>query len=108
MAPPCRAGSSFAPGARCVCPPTDRVKNKCAVHSHIDSQRGNSPHLGKYCLLILDPVSDFRQTHDLERENMMKPRLASSYPRNIRVRKAGIFVQLLHFIKEKPKHWTCM
>lgn len=105
----------FAPGmwaARCVCPPTGLVKYKCAVHSHIGSQRGNSPHLGKYCLLILDIVSEFRQTRDLEYENTMKPRLhlqlASSHPRNIRVKKAGIFVQLLHCIKEKPKHWTCM
>lgn len=113
--PLCRAGSRFAPGvwgARCVCPPTDWVKNKCAVHSHIDSQHGNSPYLGKYCLLLLDIVSELRQTHGLEYENTMKPRLhlqlASSYPRNIMVRKASIFVQLLHFVKEEPKHWTCM
>lgn len=113
--PPCRAGSRFAPGvwgACCVCPPTDLVKNKCAVHSHIDSQRGNSPYLSKYCLLVLDILSEFRQTRDLEYENTMKPRLGvqlvSLYPRNITVRKAGIFVQLLHFIKEEPKHWTCM
>lgn len=108
-----RAGSRFAPGgAHCVCPPTDLLKNKCAVHSHIDSQPGNSPYLGKSCLLILDIVSELRQTPDLEYENTMKPRLhlqlASSYPRNVTVRKAGIFVQLLHFVKEQPKHWTCM
>lgn len=69
-----------------MCPPTDLGKNKCAEHSHIDSQRGNSPYLGKYCLLILDFVSELRQTRDLEYKNMMKPRLhlqlASSYPRN--------------------------
>lgn len=96
----------------CECPPTDLVKNKCAVHSHIDSQRGNSPYLGKSCLLILDILSEFRQTHDLEYENMMEPRLcvqlASLYPRNIMGRKAGIFVQLLNFVKEEPKHWTCL
>lgn len=110
-----RAGSRFAPGvwgAHSVCPPTDLLKNKCAVHSHIDSQPGNSPYLGKCCLLLLGIVSELRQTCDLEYENMMKPRLhlqlASSYPRNVTVRKAGIFVQLLHFVKEKPKHWTCM
>lgn len=99
--------------AVCAHPPTDLVKNNCAVHSHIDSQRGNSPYLGKYCLLILDILSEFRQTCDLEYGNTMKPKLhvqlASLYPRNIiMVRKAGIFVQLHHFIKEKPKHWTCM
>lgn len=107
------AGSRFAPGgARCVCPPTDLLKNQCAVHSHIDSQPGDSPYLGKCCLLILDIVSELRQTPDLEYENTMKPRLhlqlASSCPRNVTVRKAGIFVQLLHFVKEQPKHWTCM
>lgn len=95
-----------------MCPPTDWVRNKCAVHSHIDSQRADSPYLGKCSLLISDIVSEFRQTRDLEYENAMKPRLhlqlASSYPRNIIVRRTGIFVQLLHFIKEEPKHWTCM
>lgn len=60
MAPPVQSFAPGVSGARCVCPPTDLVKNKCAVHSHIDSQSGNSPHLGKYCLLILDTVSEFK------------------------------------------------
>lgn len=91
-----------------MCPPTDLLENKCAVHSHMDSQPADSPDLGKCCLLILDIVAELRQTRDLEYENMVKPRLhlqlASSYPSNVTVRKAGIFVQLLQLVKEQPKH----
>ena len=105
--------SSFAPGiwrAYYLCPLTELVKNKCAVNSHVNLQHANSPNLGKYCLRILDILSEFRQTHDLEYENMFKSRLhlqlASLYPRNIMVRKADVFVQTLHFVNEEPKHWN--
>lgn len=97
-----------------LCVPTHRfgAEQVCCTFIHTLIQCGDSPYLGKYCLLILDLLSEFRQTCDLEHENAMKPRLhvqlASLYPRNITVRKAGIFIQLLHFIKEEPKHWTCM
>lgn len=107
--------SSFAPDtwrAYYVCPLTELVKNKYAVNSHINLQHANSPNLGKYYLHILDILSEFRETRDLEYENTFKLRLhlqlASLYPRNITIRKADVFVQTLHFVNEEPKHWNCM
>lgn len=108
-----KAVSSFAPGiwrAYYVCPPTKFVKSKCAVKSHINSQHANSPRLGKYYLCILDILSEFRQTHDLQYENTFKAASSAGLivPQECMIRKADIFVRTLHFVNEEPKHWNCM
>lgn len=86
------------------------MKSKCAVKSHINLQHANSPHLGKYYLHILDILSEFRQTHDLQYENTFKAASSAALivPQEYMMRKADIFVQTLHFVNEEPKHWNCV
>jgi len=89
------------------------VKNKYVVNSHVNLQHANSPNLGKYCLRIIDILSEFRQTCDLEYENMFMLRLRLRWPHGTpgmlhKMRKADIFVQTLRFVNEEPEHWNRM
>lgn len=91
------------------CPLTELVRNKYAVSSRTDLQHANSPNLGWYYLRILDILSKFRQTHDLEYENTSELKLhlqLASYARDIMMRKADIFLQAIQFVNEEPKHWN--